>query len=256
MWVEDLAALLEVTRVLSQVWNGPGTLLLTADETGKLGPGLEDSLAAIPPERFLLHPALTEVARESLQQLWRGRAGPWEEKVAQRQVHPWWLVAGDASDPEIVRVPQPTSDAEAVRTAMLWGWIDPDDIGALPPRLVLAPAAAESFEVTLLTGQIERNSQLAFAARYMGATESVNGPSQRALFVLDEDPSFEELVLFWNVRARRPASAGQPAIVAATTGAPPRPSPCRHLKHWGSSGRNSVKALLLHWGEPRRHNGP
>lgn len=114
----DLTALLEVTRVLSQVWNGPGTLLLTADETGKLGPGLEDSLAAIPPERFLLHPALTEVARESLQQLWRGRAGPWEEKVAQREVHPWWLVAGDASDPEIVRVPQPTSDAEAVRTAV------------------------------------------------------------------------------------------------------------------------------------------
>jgi hypothetical protein len=32
----DLKALLEVTRVLSQVWNGPGTLLLTADEAGKL----------------------------------------------------------------------------------------------------------------------------------------------------------------------------------------------------------------------------
>ena len=132
-------------------------------------------------------------------------------------MHPWWLVKGDPSDTEIVRVPQPTTDAEAMRAAVLWGWIDPDDVGDLPPRLVLAPAAVESFEVTLLTGQIDGNSQLAFAARFMASTESVNGPSQRALFVLEEDPSFEELVLFWNVRARRPTFAGQPAIVAATT---------------------------------------
>jgi hypothetical protein len=213
----DLEALLSITRVLSQVWNRPGTLLLTADDAGELGPGLEDSLATLPPERFLLHPALSEGARDRLQQRWTSRTGRWEDKAVQREVHPWWLVRDGANDTEMVSVPQPTTDAEATRSAVLWGWIDPDDVDDLPPHISLAPAAAELFEATLLTGQISGNSQLAFAARYMAATESVNGPSQRALFVLEENPSFDELLLFWNVRARRPTFAGQPAIVAATT---------------------------------------
>jgi hypothetical protein len=215
----DMGALLEVTRELSQVWNGSGTLLLLSDRAGRLRPGLEDSLASVFPDRFLLHPALSEAARDGLQQRWTGRAVPWEKTALQREVHPWSLVMGESSDTRTIHVPQPRTDIEAVVAAVLWGWIDPGDACHLPPRLALADAAAESFDVTLVTGQTSGYSQLAFTARFMASTESLNGPSQRALFVLAENPSFDELVLFWNVRARYPTLAGRPAFIAATTDA-------------------------------------
>src|SRR3954451_19838281 len=73
----DVGALREVTERLSQMWNGPGTLLLTAGEDGSLGSGLEDSLAALGPDHVLLHPSLGEEARAALAQRWPARNGPW-----------------------------------------------------------------------------------------------------------------------------------------------------------------------------------
>jgi hypothetical protein len=112
----DLDALREVTELLSQIWNGPGTLLLTADESGALDAGLQDSLAALPPDVVLLHPDLPAATHEALIQRWPGRAWQWRARAIERELHAWWLVRESATRRTMLPVPSPTQNHESTPT--------------------------------------------------------------------------------------------------------------------------------------------
>jgi hypothetical protein len=236
--------LLEVTRALSQVWNGPGALLLPADLNGQLRTGLEDSLTALPPEQVLVHPSFEENAVASFSQRWPRRTNRWQTQAFKGEVHPFWLIRDDDEQPLLVHEPTPNDDEQALLASVLWGYIDPEDARALPAPYMLFGSNPAGFHRALLAGQTSGISPLEWAARHMGSTESINGPSQRALFVIDNPASYEELVLFWNLRARYPTTGGELSIVAVTTGGLADKGFSQAILEWLKRPPHSVKPDL------------
>lgn len=89
----DSAALLDVCRNLSDVWNGFGTLLFPVDQTGDPVSGLIPPETILPTDQVLVHPTVGKVASEAATKRWK--AAPWSASRLRRQVHSWW-VARDA----------------------------------------------------------------------------------------------------------------------------------------------------------------
>jgi hypothetical protein len=210
---QDTDALQEVCSYLSKAGNGPGALLLAIDENGVIRPGLERSLSALPPDRVLVHESVSAKGQETLANRWPGRVGDWRRKVVDAEIHPWWLIRDPSAHDVPLPMPALTSGIEPVLSAVLWGEIDSEDLETIKRQFDLIPTSAPELFMTLLDAQITRRSPLGWAARFTDLVECVNGPNQRALFVLDEDVGFDDLALFWNLRSRYPTHAGECAII-------------------------------------------
>lgn len=210
---QDMEALHEVCSYMSNTWNGPGALLLAIDEEGAIRPGLADSLTVLPPDRILVHESLNAKGQETLAGRWPGRVAAWRRKVIDAEIHPWWLIRDAAAHDVPLPMPAPASPTEALLSAVLWGEIDSEDLETISSQFDPMPTAAPELFIALLEAQIAKQSPLGWAARCTDLVECVNAPNQRALFVFDEKVQFNDLVLFWNLRARYPTHAGECAIL-------------------------------------------
>jgi hypothetical protein len=197
----DVAALEETTRALCHVWNGPGTLLMTVDEHGSVHESLEPSIAALPPERLLVHERVDAAAVDVLEDRWPGRVQAWNLESLYEEMHPWWLVAPEIHTGSVLWEPQPRDGDDRTLASVLWGEVRPGDVAVLGKRLAIRPDE-RGFDFGLLRDQVSRQSPLEWAARYTEYHEHVNGLSQLVLYVFEHRADFVELVQFWNFRAR------------------------------------------------------
>jgi hypothetical protein len=243
----DLGALAEVMQQLSEIWNGPGTLLLVADEAGVLRSGIEDSLAALPPDAILLHPALTEAAREALRAQFPGRTAEWRRKALERELHWWWLVRDRDANPATVPAVASPADEDAALAAALWGWIDPDDFDTMAEQFIFEPVDRDDLAVTMLRAQIDGRCPVGWASLLTGSTECVNGPTQLALYVFGDPKCFDELVLFWNIRARYPRPAAASSVVGVTMEMVAAPVFGESIRDWAANATLGTKPDVRVW---------
>lgn len=170
------------------------------------------------PDQFLVHPTVGEDARKAASERWP-RAANWSDSVFDRQVHSWWLVR-DSEDHDVpLPMPAPATEAEELLAAVLWGYVNPEDLHEVRKQFAPRDVSADELLITQFEGQVTGVSPLAWGSRCMSFTRSVNGPHWRNLYVLQEDPGFDELVSFWNLRARYPAMPGTSLFAGLPVGA-------------------------------------
>ena len=203
----DTRALLDVCRTLAQVWNGAGTLLIPVEEDGSIVTSLVPELAILRPDQVLVHPAVSEQARDAAANRWP-RTAMWSDSVFERQVHSWWLVRDSNAHDVPLPMPAPATPGEELVASVLWGYVNPEDVDQIRKQFAPQPVTAEELLITQVEAQVTGLSPLAWGSRCMSFTRSVNGPSWRTLYVLPQEPGFDDLVSFWNLRARYPAMPG------------------------------------------------
>ena len=204
----DSDALLDVCRNLSDLWNGSGTLLIPVKEDGSPVSCLIPDLTILTPDQFLVHPTVGTAAAEAAMRRWR--AARWSEAILQLQVHSWWVVRDAEMHDKPLAMPAPSTPAEELLAAVLWGYIDPANMGEVRKQFLPVDVPDDELLVKLFEAQLTGESPLSWGARYMAPTLSLNGPHWRTLHVLPENPVFDDLVSFWNLRARYPTMSTTP----------------------------------------------
>jgi hypothetical protein len=213
----DTEALLDVCRTMAQVWNGAGTLLIPLEGSeATINRSLVPELDIRTPDQFFAHPRLSEELREAATKKWP-RTSRWSESVFDHQVHSWRLARDIDIHDEPLSVPAPANEAEELLAAILWGYINPEDLDEVRKQYVPHEVAGDDLLFTAFEGQINGLSPLAWGSKYL-PTQTTNGPNWRSLYVLPEEPGFEELVQFWNLRARYPRMPNGSLLVAAPSG--------------------------------------
>ena len=96
---------------------------------------------------------------------------------------------------EPLSVPAPANEAEELLAAILWGYINPEDLDEVRKQYVPHEVAGRRH----LFHGVRRADQRSVAAG-LGIedlpTQTTNGPNWRSLYVLPEDTGFEELSSF------------------------------------------------------------
>lgn len=245
----DLDALEDVMRRLSTLWNGIGTLLVPVSRSGAIPKGLDTLIDCVPPERFLVHDSLNERAREAVAARFGGFDVFWDRYDA-NEMHPLVLVDLPSGPKPPLNIPRFFLNNRAMRLATLacWGAVHDDDL----------PYWHERFDVGFLDepmpatrafvdGQTESatTSPLRLGAKYMGAISMQNYIDHPTLVVLHE-PSFEQLLGFWNFRSRSIAIFGTKASVVGIPRAFVRDPPVlSSLRQWIAMPRGARSPDLL-----------
>ena len=209
----DTGALLDVCRNLSDLWNGSGALLIPVDEDGSPISSLVPDERILAPDRVIVHPAVKEPATESALKRWPRQAVRWGQWIFREQVHSWWVIRDAQAHDVPLPMPAPKTPAEQLLAAVLWGYIDPANMDELRKQFAPSDIPAEALPIALFEAQLTCQSPLSWGAKYMTPTLSLNGPHWRTLYVLPDEPDFDDLISFWNLRARYPSMPDTPLFV-------------------------------------------
>jgi len=227
----DTAAFDELIGQVCRIWNGVGTLLLPVAVDGDVS-GYEDWLKMLRPDHVYLHQALGEDVERVLAHDFPGRTSRWTSRVLEREVHPWWLLGARSSDPR-VRLLQPIADSPPLQRLVrtLWGDLDEDELEHARRHFDVERVDHDVVQA-LVHAQIDRCSPLAWSARGMHSAECVNGGPQHILFIFSEDPSTDELLSFWNARARIQTDERGEMVVGLPAAALDQPATLALLLPW------------------------
>jgi hypothetical protein len=209
----DTDALLDACRNLSDLWNGCGALLIPVDEDGGPISRLVPDERILAPDRVIVHPAVKEPASEVALKRWPRQAVRWGEWIFRNQVHSWWVIRDAQAHDVPLLMPAPRTPAEDLLAAVLWGYIDPANMDELRKQFLPSDIPADALPIALVEAQLTRRSPLSWGAKYMTPTLTLNGPHWRTMYVLPDEPDFDDLICFWNLRARYPSMPDTPLFV-------------------------------------------
>jgi len=209
----DTDALLDVCRNLSDLWNGSGALLIPVEENGSPVSRLVPDERILVPDRVIVHPAVNEPATEAAMTRWPRQAVRWGEWVFRNQVHSWWVIRDAQARDVPLPMPAPETPAEELLAAVLWGYIDPANMDELRKQFLPSDMPVDALPIALCEAQLTGRSPLSWGAKYMTPTLTLNGPHWRTMYVLPDEPDFDDLICFWNLRARYPSMPDMPLFV-------------------------------------------
>jgi hypothetical protein len=240
------AAFDELTGQLCRTWNGVGTLLLPVDADGDVV-GWDQWLPMLRPDFVYLHEAIGDDAARCVAHDFPGRTSRWTPRVVEREVHPWWLLGVRSTDPRGQLLIPVTDDPEMQRLVrVLYGELDHEetehaqrhfDIERVDDKIVHA----------LVHAQIHRSSPLAWSALATDYVECLNACDQRVLFIFSSRPSADELLEFWNVRARMQTRAGEAMVVGLPAAALEQPDTLALLHEWLDRSPTGSKPDMRVW---------
>lgn len=214
----DLDALSDVMRRCSLFWNGSGTLIVPVRRDGRVDRALARLTAVVNPERCFVHESVDDRGSETLRNWFTDVVPLWPEFDA-HEVHPLYfapvpdLAGGDA---------KPRLDVPVFRSAKLqrialacWGHLVEGDRAYWEERFDVRACDTDDLAGrALVEGQTEvgSTSPIRLTARHMRIV-SWQSPQDWPYVILLGDGSFDELVRFWNFRARSGPIGGRGAAV-------------------------------------------
>ena len=244
---EDLGALEEVAGHCCGFWNGANSLLIVVGDDGIIPP-TERLLEIREPEHIYVHKGVSEVGRAALYQRWgHDRVSELWREAFNHELHPLNLQASyrdlPADGPHIA-LPVPSyEDPQLARLArIVWGHIDDEDRPEYETAFLLERHPGDAAHYALVAGQTAGLSPLA-QSTYLMRIHYQSGPLRaRQLFILDGF-DFEDIVFFWNVRARATTFGDEIPVVGVPAAALGSPERLRPLVEW--TDRGGVKPDVL-----------
>jgi hypothetical protein len=197
----NLTALTEVMSLCSEFWNGIGSLIIPVRADGRIPSYVDWSLGIRAVEQVFTHSSLTERAKKIIDR--RFTSGRIYDRLADDEIHPLFLsLSGRPPSERKICVPMPESKRSARIALACWGAIREEDIEAWRERYEVDEASGAELPRQLLESQIEGRSPLQLSARYMSAIEQHGGFDRPPVLYGIGAGTFDELVLFWNLRSR------------------------------------------------------
>ena len=196
----DLDVLEEVMKRCSTFWNGRGALLIPVTRAGRIDSALDDFLDVRPVDNCYVHEALNDQAREAVGRS-VGSSSPLWDRFDDHELHPLQLLPESEGPRPQLTVPCPTSTVGGRLALACWGWIEDADRSHWEARFELQEENDEAAIAAIVSGQVDENSPLNLSARNMGIV-SQRSPFDWPQVAIFKQGSFQEIVQFWNLRAR------------------------------------------------------
>lgn len=204
----DLGALDDVMSGCCGFWNGANSLIVPVDSDGEISIGYLDRLIGVRPiEHSLIHPNLPKEMLEGFRSDGRlGQVSRWgDHSIEKRIIHPLNLQPSfqrftDTPPPELL---EPTSSDDGLARVIrcTWGTIEDEGRDEYKKAFTLREASAERVHSAILHSQLKALSPLSQSTYQIMPYRQVSATGIRQLFVFC-NRDFDELVFFWNVRAR------------------------------------------------------
>lgn len=208
----DLEGLREVMALCSEYWNGIGALIVPVRADGRIPPYLDWLLEIREVEQVFLHGSLGNRARAAIET--RFASGSIYEGVLDGEIHPLFLSLNGRPDSERKLCLPTTPNPRLARIALAcWGHIPEEDLEHWQERYEVTEVRGKAVAAELLSSQINGRTPLQLGARYMSAFEQVGGFDDPPILYAIGNGSFEELVMFWNLRSRLAHRLGNTAIL-------------------------------------------
>ncbi len=243
----DLAAVEEVAARCCDFWNGANSLLIAVDEHGTVAP--VERLAEIrEPERIYVHERVSAAGRDAITGRWgHERVSDLWREAFRHDLHPLNLQPSYREpSAEVPRIALPVpdyADAELARLArVVWGRIDDEDRPEYETAFALERHEGDAAHYALVAGQTSGLSPLAQSTYLMRIHHQSDPLRARQIFVV-RGLEFDDLVFFWNVRARATTRGDEIPVVAIPAQALATPERLRSLVEW--TGRRDVKPDVL-----------
>jgi hypothetical protein len=252
----DLDALEEIAGQCCDFWNGANSLLIPVAEDGAITE-VEGLFEIREPERIYMHGRVSEAGQAALRARWGEHVSPLWPEAFRHEHHPLNLQPSarePAEDGPQIALPIPSyEEPDLARIArIVWGRINDDDRSEYEEAFLLESHDGDAAHYALLAGQITGLSPLAQSTHLMRLVFQSSPVRARQLFVIDK-LEFDQLVLFWNVRARATTWIDEAAVVAIPATALDTWERLRPLLDW-MKGR-AVKPDLLVYAPPDLREG-
>ncbi len=234
----DLDALETVMQGCSTFWYGAGSLLVPVRADGRIPSTIKLLLRTRPVDTCYMHERLGEKARAAVQQL--TRAVPFRDGFDRNEMHTLHLVDSQYAKPQSERTELPVLELPRFATAGLrraataiWGHIQDEDEPHWAERYKVVVREDEDAHGALVRGQVDGSgvSPLRLTARYMDVVRQVN-PIDRPYIWVIARPTFDNLVNFWNFRARALARANGAPVIGLTRESLRHPDQLAALTRW------------------------
>jgi hypothetical protein len=212
----DLGALEDVMRRCSSFWNGAGSVLVPVRADGRIPRAMSILLRTRPVDTCWLHERLSAKARAAIARRIPEAALLWD-RFDEHELHPLHLIRKEPAD----RPPEDALEVPRFHSARLqraslaaWGHINEEDYPYWRERYSIGQPAGDDAHGAMLRGQVEGQSAspLRLTTRHMGLVRQENASDRPYIWILSE-ASFNDLVGFWNFRARLLAQANGAPVV-------------------------------------------
>jgi hypothetical protein len=202
----DIAALEDVMRRCSGFWNGVGSLIVPVRSDGRMPRWLDASLMAAGVDECFTHEALRETAQAAVRRRFPD-VFPLSDRFDRQETHPLHLrgprPAPAASKP-MMSVPEFHSAGLRRIALAVWGHIPDGEAEDWAAYYDVATLDGDAAHSALVSGQVgsESDSPLRLSGTGMGLVMQRSPFSRWAYIWVLSRSSFDELVVFWNFRAR------------------------------------------------------
>lgn len=237
----------EIAGYCCDFWNGANSLLMSVDGDGTVA-AVDRIFEVREPERIYLHSSLSEAARAAVRARWgHERVSDLWPEAFRHELHPLNLQPSyrepPAHGPHVALAIPEYADGALTRLAhIVWGRIDDEDRMEYETAFLLEHHAGEAAHYALVSGQTTGLSPLAQSTHLMRVHRQTGPRRARQLFVL-RGLDFDDLVFFWNVRARASTLGDEVLVIAVPAEALTTPERLRPLVEW--AGRRDVKPDVL-----------
>lgn len=236
----DLDAVAEIADRCCDFWNGANSVLIAVAGDGSLAP--TDRLFEVrEPEQIYIHERVEDAGRAALRERFGlERVTEIHARTFSHELHPLNLQPTyrdpPTEGPQTPLAAPVYADDDLARLArIVWGRIDGEDRPEYESAFLIELSEGEAAHAALVAGQTLGLSPLAQSA-YLMRIHFQSGPLRvRQLFVLDP-MAFDDVVFFWNVRARATNLVDDIAVVAVPTAALTNPESMRALVEWVEHG--------------------
>jgi hypothetical protein len=228
----DLAALEAVMAHASSFWNGVNSLIVPVDRLGRVPSAINYFLQVRGIEQLFAHEAIADSLLPTLSARFGQVSRMWEG-FDERELHPIHLCGAHPAVRHGMAEPELSTGARMQRVKLAcWGDIADVDRAHWERALGLRTRTiAGSHLGGLLSAQTSGRTPLLVSGRYMRAFAQQRPTWERYLWVFGR-LSFNELVEFWNCRARLTGWDGEPHMVGAPREILRDPELLRPLLDW------------------------
>jgi hypothetical protein len=202
----DVAALEDVMRRCSGFWNGVGSLIVPVRKDGRMARQVDDLLAAAGVDECFTHEALRSTAQAAVRRRFPN-ALPLSDKFDRHETHPLHLRGprpAAAAPKPMMSVPRFRSASMRRVALAVWGYIPDDDAADWLAYYDCATLDEEAAHSAQLSGQVgsDSDSPLRLSGAGMNLVMQEAPFSRWAYIWVLSRATFDELVWFWNFRAR------------------------------------------------------
>lgn len=212
----DMKALTWAFERCSQFWNGASTLIIPVRSDGRTWSVISDYLDDRPVEACYVHDSVPETAQARLlKKLDFSRVRRWAaawDGFDDSEMHPLRLqpLPSDSAHRRLIRIPRFSSERLRRICLAAWGYLNPDDLPHYRDYFNVGEVSAlRQAHAAMLGGQLDGTSPAEQSLSLLGTYGPL--PIGRSLFVFDSG-SFQELVAFWNLRARSRDVGNRPML--------------------------------------------